>query len=300
MIDFSNKLIVNALIASIFLGLALPLIGRTIVFKKVSMIGDTLTHTSLVGVILGIIISRTIYGKNTQKLFLYSTIGSIIVCLIAVVILELLRKKYKKFSDVSLVIVLTVGLGLTNIISQASGNRKELEAILFGDIFSISSSKRLASIIVFSIIIILFTIIMYRQLYLISFDMNTAKLSGVKNAELINIIFMLFVALTIGISVKLIGGLMLGSILIVPVANSLIISKSYFKITIFSAFFGALYLFIGTLIASIDFGNIITISAGAVSSCLAAVLLIISLLIKKCVILIKGNIYGKSKKRKRV
>lgn len=93
----------RAFIVGSVLAIILPCIGFTILLKRLSMMGDTLSHASLAGVSMGLFI-----GINPL-------LGSIIICIMAGFFIELISKKLKAYEEISTVIVLASSIGLAGI-----------------------------------------------------------------------------------------------------------------------------------------------------------------------------------------
>lgn len=103
----------RAFLTGILLAVITPLIGMTIVLKRMSMIGDALSHASLAGVALGLIL-----GINPVA-------GGMCVCVTAALTMEGIRRKLPRYAEMSTAIVMSAGIGLAGVLSGAgeSGGR---------------------------------------------------------------------------------------------------------------------------------------------------------------------------------
>ena len=177
----------RAFLVGILLAVITPCIGITIVLKRMSMIGDALSHSSLAGVVLGLIL-----GVN---------------------------------SEVAISIVMSAGIGLAGVLSGFVENGASLNSFLFGSIVSISEGE-LALVVVISVLVLAAVLFFYRELFYIGFDENAARISGV-SVRNINFLFTILTALTVSIASRTVGTLIVSSMLVVPVACGMQMAKSY-------------------------------------------------------------------------
>lgn len=214
----------NALIASMFISILCPCVGVFLVFKRHSMIGDTLSHSSFAGVAIGILL-----GFNPLiTAFIFTSLCGVFI--------EYLRNYYKKYSELILVIILTLCVGIAITIISSGKANANINSYLFGSILTLTS-KDLISIIVISIVSITTLIILYNQLLYITFDEEGAKVTGIK-VKFINYLFSLLVCATISVSIRIIGLLVLSSMLAVPAATALQLNKGFKSTLMFSMLFG--------------------------------------------------------------
>lgn len=216
---FSSQFMVVALVAIILLGITLPILGLNMTTKRMSMIGDTLAHTSLVGIAIGLACGTL------------PTIWAIVTSITAGLIIELVRNKLSKYAELTLAIVMSGSVGVVGILTSViKGN--SIEKYLFGSIINISNTD-LWILVGLSIFVVLFSIFFYRTNLYISYNQNEAKISGI-HVSLMNIINSIVVSTTIAISSSIIGSLLVSSFLVIPVAIGLQLFKGYFQILISS------------------------------------------------------------------
>lgn len=221
----------NALLAGFMLSIMIPAIGVVMLNRKTSMIGDALSHTALAGVGFGLILGFD------------PLMGMVIISIIFAFLIELIRRRFPEYGDMATAIILSVGLGLASILSDFAPGGTPLESYLFGSISSVSQMDVFRVFIVF-LFVIFFSIKEYSGLLAIAIDPNTARLSGVK-VRRINNIFTFLTAITIAMAVKLVGALMITSLIVLPVATSLIIARSYKQTILMTIFLGAIYMLVG-------------------------------------------------------
>ena len=198
----------RAFLVGILLAVITPCIGITIVLKRMSMIGDALSHSSLAGVVLGLIL-----GVNPVA-------GAVVMCIVAALGIEAIRKKIPRYSEVAISIVMSAGIGLAGVLSGFVENGASLNSFLFGSIVSISEGE-LALVVVISVLVLAAVLFFYS-----GFDENAARISGV-SVRNINFLFTILTALTVSIASRTVGTLIVSSMLVVPVACGMQMAKSY-------------------------------------------------------------------------
>ncbi len=231
---FEYQFIQKGLIAIILMSVILPLIGLNVVTKKISMIGDTISHTSLCGIAIGL-------ACGTLPIYM-----AIIASVIGGIIIEIIRNKFSKYAEISLSIVLSLSIGIAGIMANyAPGNK--FESYLFGSLLTVTYQDIYILIGLFVIVLISF-IAFYRTNLLIGFSPIEAKVEGL-NVYLVNIINMVIISTTIAICSTIIGSLLVSSIMIIPVACSLQVSKKYSSTCIVSIIISLFTSFIGLIIS---------------------------------------------------
>lgn len=226
---------IRTLLVSFMISIIIPLIGIVIVNRGTSMMGDALSHVSLAGVALGLILS------------INPLIGAIFACVIGAFSIEKIRKKFPQFGDMATAIITSMGLGLAALLSDFSPGGSSFDAYLFGSIASVSRLDVVIVLITF-ILVVAISLIYYFGLLSIAIDPQLAKMSGV-NVARINSIFTLLSALTIALSAKIIGALMVTSLIVLPVASSLLISKSYKATFLNTLVLGLIYTLSGVILS---------------------------------------------------
>ena len=194
----------NAFMAGVVVSVLCPIIGLFIVLRRNSMIGDTLSHSSFAGVAIGLVL-----GVNPIiSAFLFTTICAVII--------EFLRGYYKKYAELVMSIVLTLSLGIAIILISTGKANANVNSYLFGSILTVSKSDLLI-IATAGIICLLILKVIYNELIYITFDEEGAKTAGI-NVKFINYLFTILVGATISLSIRIMGILVISSIIVVPVA----------------------------------------------------------------------------------
>ena len=258
---FELSFMQNAFMAGFIVSILCPFIGLFIVLRRYSMIGDTLSHSSFAGVAIGLVA-----GTNP-------IITSFIFTSICAVVIEYLRSYYKKYSELVMSIVLTLSLGLAIILISSGKASAKVDSFLFGSILTVTRQD-IYLIAIVGFICIVCLVLLYNKLVYITFDEAGAKTAGI-NVKLINYIFTLLVAATISISIRVMGILVVSSIMVVPVATAMQLKKGFNKTLIFALLFGVLDVMLGLI-----FSYYINSAPGGTIALTSVIFLIITLLIK--------------------
>jgi zinc transport system permease protein len=241
---FHYEFLQNAFLTGILIGILAPLLGVFIVVRRLSLIADALSHVTLAGIAASLLLEKSfpiLSGLNPLYLgMVFSVGGSLFI--------EKLRGVYKHYQELAIPIIMSSGIGLGVIfISLANGFNTDLFSYLFGSVSAVSRTDLLV-IFIISIVVIFAIIMLYKELFLLSFDEEHAKASGIP-AKTIHFIFIIMVALVIAASMRIVGILLVSSLMTLPVAASIRIAKG-FKQTIFlSILFGEISV-LGGLIAA--------------------------------------------------
>ncbi|MBN2222693.1 MAG: metal ABC transporter permease, partial [Vallitaleaceae bacterium] len=176
----------RAFIVGILLSIAIPSIGIYIVIKRLSMIGDALSHTSLAGVATGLIL-----GINP-------VLGAVSITILAALSIEFIRKRIPRFSELSIAIIMSTGIGLAGVLSGFVKNSVNFNSFLFGSIVAISDTELYT--ILFVTFLILGVLLVFRKgIFYILMDEQGARLAGVP-VRLINFSITVLTALTVSVA----------------------------------------------------------------------------------------------------
>lgn len=241
---FHYEFLQNTFLTGLIIGLIAPLLGTFIVVRRLSLIADALSHVTLAGIAASLFLSKkTMLFAGMNPLYFgmgFSVLGSILI--------ERLRMVYKHYQELAIPIILSGGIGVGVIfISLADGFNTDLLNYLFGSVSAVSRVD-LYVIIGISVLVGLVILFLYKELFLLSFDEEHAKVSGIP-AKSIHLLFMVLIALVIAASMRIVGILLVSALMTLPVAASMRIARG-FKQTIFlSIFFGEIAV-IGGLISA--------------------------------------------------
>lgn len=241
---FQYEFIQNSFITGLIIGVIAPLLGVFIVVRRMSLIADALSHVTLAGIAFSMFLQKI----NPAFIMLSPLFSGILFSVFGAVLIEKLRTVYRHYQELAIPIILSAGMGLSVIfISLADGFNTDLFTYLFGSVSAVTRIDTVTIIIV-AIIVLSIIVTFYKEWFLLSFDEEHAKASGVKTG-LFQILFIVLVALVIASSMRIVGILLVSSLMTLPVAASIRIAKG-FKQTIFlSIIFGEIAVIGGMFLA---------------------------------------------------
>ncbi|MDW0139301.1 MAG: metal ABC transporter permease [Nitrososphaeraceae archaeon] len=209
----------RALISAIAISVICSIVGLFLVLKRHSLFGDALAHVAFGGISLGLFLG------------VYPLWTAYIVAILSAVGVNKLRESTKIPPDSSIAVLLTSGLAIGVILISISGGfTLNLFSLLFGNILLVSNDD-VIMILITAAIVIPVIYILYKKLVLIIFDENQAKVSGL-NVTWINTLFIILASITIIASIRLVGVLLISSLIVIPNITALMLGKG-FKKTIF-------------------------------------------------------------------
>jgi zinc transport system permease protein len=240
----SYEFLQNAFLSGIIIGVIAPLLGLFIVVRRLSLIADALSHVALAGIAGSLYLSQQVLffaALNPVYLGIASAVGGSLL-------IEKLRGAYRHYEELAIPVILSAGIGLGAIfISLSKGFGSDLIGYLFGSVSAVSRQD-LIVVIVIAIIVIAYIRFLYKELFVLSFDGEYAKVSGI-NSRYIQMVFMIITALVIGASMRIVGILLVSSLMTIPVAAAIQLAKSFKGAMIYSIVFGELAVIIGLVSA---------------------------------------------------
>jgi zinc transport system permease protein len=259
---FSYAFMQNALVVSIFISVLCPCIGIFLVLRRYSMIGDTLAHASLAGVTLGLVCKQN------------PVLGAFVFTSISGALIEFMRGYFKKHTDLILAIVLSLSIGTAITLISSGKLHSSADSFLFGSILTVTQSDMIM-ICVLSLISVLALIFLYHRLVYIAFDEEAAHIAGVR-VRLINYIFSILVASAISVSIRIVGVLVLSSMIALPVAAALQIGRGFRVTLVFSIIFSVIDIMSGLIIS-----YYLNVAPGGFTALVSVAVLVIVLIVKR-------------------
>jgi len=228
----------HALLGGTITALACAWVGLFLILRKEAMIGDGIAHTAFGGIALGMFL-----GINP-------ILTSLLISILAILGISYMRRKGLAQSDSAIAVMLAVGFsaGLI-IISLAGGFNVELFSFLFGSILTIDQSD-LIIVSILGILTIFILGIFYKELLSITFDEEDARLMGIP-VRLLSLAFNLLVAITIVLSIKVVGIILVVALLVLPGLSALQMNLSFKGTTLAAIGFGILSMTIGILLSAL-------------------------------------------------
>lgn len=219
---FSYPFIIKALIAGTAISLCAALLGVTLVLKRFSMIGDGLSHVG--------------FGTMAIALaFNWAPLAvSIPVCVLAAFLLLRVSSSSNIKGDSAIALISSSSLAIGILItSLTSGLNTDVNSFMFGSIFAISTTDVVISLIL-GLFVIGFYVIFYKRIFLVTFDESFSTACGI-HTKFYNGLVAVLTALTIVIGMRLMGTLMISSLIVFPALSAMRIFKSFLKVIISSA-----------------------------------------------------------------
>ena len=233
---FSLGFVVRAFVAGAFIAALCAILGNFLVLKKLSLIGDGLSHVS--------------FGAIALALFfgVYPLLVAIPLVLAASYFVLKLSQRAKLYGDAAIGIVSAVGVSIgVMLASLSNGFNVDLFAYLFGNILAVSAAEVWLSIGL-SAVVLLAIFLLFNDLMVVSFDEDYAKMVGVKASRL-NLMLTWLTAITVVLAVKVVGVMLVSALLILPAVSALQLAKSFRAAMALAVGAGVLSVLIGITIS---------------------------------------------------
>lgn len=233
---FSYTFMVRALVVGIAISICASLVGISLVLRKNSMIGDGLAHTAFGAFALAIVF-------NFAPLWF-----SLPIVILASFIILRLSKNQKVHGDAIIALLSASSLAIGTIaISIVKGVNIDLNSYLFGSVLSLNQSDTWLSIIV-AILVILLYIFTHNRIFAITFDEEFSKSIGVKT-NFYNIIFAIICSIVVVLGMRLLGALLISSLIIFPAISAMQFANSFKKVTIYAVVISVIAFVLGLVIS---------------------------------------------------
>ncbi|MBU5443053.1 MULTISPECIES: metal ABC transporter permease [unclassified Paenibacillus] len=253
----------RALAGGILIALMAPLMGTFLVLRRLSMIGDTLAHVTIAGVALGFLIG--VYPLAVGLLF----------ALAASFAIERLRKAYKTYAELSIAIIMSGGVALASLLfTLGMSYNLNVSSYLFGSIYTLTNTD-LYVVGGISAVVLLVVALLWKELFLMSFDEDAAAVNGLP-VRYLNVLITVLTALVVSASIKIVGALLISALLTIPVACSLLIARGFKQSVFFAALIAEIAAIAGLLIAGVW-----SLAPGGTIVLLLIAILIVTLIVKR-------------------
>jgi len=234
-------IIISSLIAA-----ASAYVGSFMVLKRMSLVGDALSHVALPGMAVAIM-----FGISP-------IIGAFIALSIAVIIIWHLEETSENYPETLVGIFFTLSLAIGILITKDS----ELLEALFGSIEKMTLTEGLTSAVL--CVFIILTAKRFLKPLLVSIVSKELAITQGFNIKRINLIYLFLIALVVSLGVRFVGTLLMGALVIIPAASAKNLSRSFNSYCLISIVFGILSSLSGILIArsfNLEIGPIVVISS---------------------------------------
>lgn len=204
----------RALLAGLTVAVVCPLIGVFLVLRRLSLIADTLSHVALAGIAIGLFVG------------VHPILSALVVAIAGGVGVDALRARGRMFGEAALAVFLSGGLAVAIVlIGLARGFTVDLFGYLFGsittvtplDVWVIAGLGGLTAAIVLGL---------YKELFAITFDEETARTSGLP-VRALNLLFTVLTALVVVLAMRIVGVLLVGALLVLPTLAAMQVASSF-------------------------------------------------------------------------
>ncbi|MCM3712864.1 metal ABC transporter permease [Halalkalibacter oceani] len=272
----------NALFTGMMIGLLAPMLGVFLMVRRLALIADALSHITLSGIAASLLLGKHVaFFQGMNPLYMgmvFSVGGSLLI--------EQLRSVYKYYKEIAIPIILSAGIGLGVVfISLADGFNNDLFNYLFGSVIAVSRSD-LWTISVITVIVLIVLLLFYKELFFLSFDEEQAVVAGL-NRRLIHFIFIVMVALVIAASMRIVGILLVSSLITLPVAAAMRLAKGFKQMFIYSVIFGEIAV-IGGLISAFQ----LDVAPGGMIVMIAVIILLVTIYAQKAWRKLSSHLYS--------
>ena len=235
---FSYPFMVRAIIVGSLVSLCAELLGVSLVLKRYSMIGDGLSH-------VGFGALSVAAAMNVAPLKI-----AIPVVIIAAFFLLRISSNSKIQGDAAIALISSSSIAAGVIVtSMTSGLNADVYSYMFGSILAMGKSDVFMSIVL-SVIVLLIYVLFYNKIFSITFDQNFSKATGIKT-DFYNTLISILTAVTIVVGMRIMGTMLISSLVIFPTLTSMRLFKSFKSVVISSAIISIICFTIGIIVSYI-------------------------------------------------
>ena len=229
---FSYSFMVRAIIVGGLVALCASLLGVVLVLKRYSMIGDGLSHVGFGAMAVGLAFNQA------------PLVVAIPIVIIAAFLLLRVSENSRIKGDAAIGLISSSALAIGMIVnSMSSGTNIDLNSYMFGSILAIDK-KEMVLCIVLGIVIVAAFIYFYNPIFAITFDENFARATGLK-VELYKTILAVLTAVTIVIGMRIMGTLLISSLIIFPALSAMRVTRRFRTVMIMSVIISMFCFFTG-------------------------------------------------------
>lgn len=228
----------RALLSGVVVAVTCSVVGLFLVLRRQSLFGDALSHAAFGGVAVGLFTS------------IYPLWTALVISVLAALGITKLRQSTKISPDAAVAVMLSSGLALGIILIGLSGGfNLDLESFLFGSILLISMQDQLL-ILVLSAVVLVIIYKFYKQLMYVTFSEDQARVSGI-NVTRLNYLFIALASLAVISSLRLVGVLLISSIIVIPNITAMMFGKGFKKTALISIVIAVSSVLLGIVVSYI-------------------------------------------------
>ena len=232
---FSYPFLVRAMIGGICISLCASLLGVSLVLKRYSMIGDGLSHVSFGALSIAV-------AFNWAPL----AVSIPVVAAAAVLLLRITNGKIKSDAAIAMISAGSLAIGII-VTSLTTGMTTDVSSYMFGSILAMSREDMYLSVVL-SVIVLGMFVICYNKVFAVTFDESFAKATGVR-VSAYNLLIAVLTAITIVLGMRMMGAMLISSLVIFPALTSMRIFKSFFGVVVSSGAVSVVCFFIGLVLS---------------------------------------------------
>ncbi|MDR0999622.1 MAG: metal ABC transporter permease [Clostridiales bacterium] len=233
---FSYSFLARAVIVGLLVSLCASLLGVSLVLKRYSMIGDGLSHVGF-----GALAVAT--GLNAAPL----AVAVPVVVMAAFLLLRLSESsKIKGDAAIALISTSSLAIGVV-VISQTTGMNIDVCNYLFGSILAMSHADVALSVALATTVLVVFALF-YNKIFAVTFDEQFARATGVRTG-IYNMLIAFLTAITIVLGMRMMGALLISSLIIFPALTSMRTCKTFRSVTVCSAIVSVACYFVGVTLS---------------------------------------------------
>jgi len=234
---FQYPFVWYALIVGVLIALCSSLLGVTLVLKRFSFIGDGLSHVAF-----GAMAIASVLNFSNNMLFVMP------VTVICAVLLLRTGQSTKIKGDAAIALISTTSLAVgVMVISLTTGMNTDVYNYMFGSILAMSAEDVKLSLVLSVFVLILF-IVFYHKIFAITFDETFARATGVK-AGVYNTLIAVLTAVTIVLGMRMMGALLISSLIIFPALTSMRVCRTFKSVIINAAVISVVCLIAGVTLS---------------------------------------------------
>ena len=239
---FQFEFVIYALVVGVLIALCSSLFGVTLVLRRLSFIGDGLSHVAFLGVAAAAVMNMT----DNMLVVLPVTILCEVLVLCA-------GQNSKIKGDASMAVLsvgaLAIGYLILNIFSPSANVSADVCGTLFGSV-SILTLKKYEVFLCAAVaaVVVLLFVMFYNRIFSVTFDEDFARATGI-HAGVYNVVMAVIIAVIIVLGMKLVGSLLITALVVFPALSAMRLFSSYRTVTVFSAVFSVVCAVLGIIAA---------------------------------------------------
>ena len=253
----------KAFIAGAFVSVVCSVLGVFLVLRKMSLIGDGLSHVSFGAIAFGLFLG------------VYPFYIAIPIVMLSSILILNISQKAKIYGDSAIGIVSAIGISTGLILTSISGGfNVDLFSYLFGNILAVSNLEVIMSVVL-SIIVLLVVYLFYWDFFAETYDEEFAQVSGIKTKYL-NTILALLTSVTVVLATKTVGVMLVSALLILPAVSALQIAKNFKSTLIIATIISLISVIIGIILSFV-----LNLPTGATIVIVNAFFLLFTIILKR-------------------